>query len=243
MVGSACGGKLLASSEPGADASSRDGAGGGSQGDDNGMSGGSGTGGGSGGNSSGVSSGGFSSSSGGSSTGGGSIGASSSGAGGVTCTSSATGRRGTVCCGTISMTTSCQVGPCPSSAIGPLQLCSSDSECFTPGDTCAPLPVAPTLPIKICSKPTPDAGSGCAALCGGGCCDSTGACLVGAGRHRMRPVRTGMYGLHGQGSRLQRQWRYGGGRRVTRRRAQRRARLTPSSALRRPSRTQRGSRR
>jgi hypothetical protein len=40
-VGSACGGKLLASSEPGADASSGDDAGGGSHGDDNGATGGS----------------------------------------------------------------------------------------------------------------------------------------------------------------------------------------------------------
>jgi hypothetical protein len=48
------------------------------------------------------------------------------------------------------MTTSCQAGPCPSTAIGPLQLCTTAAECSA-GQSCGPIPQAPTLPVKICS--------------------------------------------------------------------------------------------
>jgi hypothetical protein len=57
---------------------------------------------------------------------------------------------GQVLCGSIMMTTNCQAGPCPATAIGPIQLCASADECFVKGDICAPLAAAPTLPIKTC---------------------------------------------------------------------------------------------
>ncbi len=179
----ACGGKLLTSSEPGADASSAArGNGNGSQGDDTTSSGGGNGSGGSGGSVGGSGSGGGSSSGGGafggSSSSGAQGGSSSSGGtpGGVTCTSAAGCRTGTVCCGTIQMTTTCQVGPCPSSPIGPLQLCASTAECVVRGDTCGPIAAAPTLPVKICNAPT--AAQNCTTTCTG-CCDASGTCTMG----------------------------------------------------------------
>jgi hypothetical protein len=55
------------------------------------------------------------------------------------------------------MTTNCQTGPCPNTAIGPIQLCASAAECFTATDTCGPLALDPTLPIKVCNPS--DAGT------------------------------------------------------------------------------------
>jgi hypothetical protein len=88
-----------------------------------------------------------------SSSGGGS-GSSSGGAdamGGVTCMNAAGCPSGQVCCATVMMTTSCQAGPCPSTAIGPIQLCATPAECSIKTDTvCGPIPLAPTLPVKEC---------------------------------------------------------------------------------------------
>lgn len=77
----------------------------------------------------------------------------------LSCTSSAACMTGQVCCGTINSTTQCQVGPCPTTPIGPLQLCTSSSECLPAGGTCGRVPAAPTLPIMICHASF-DAGPG-----------------------------------------------------------------------------------
>jgi hypothetical protein len=181
VVTSACGGKLLTSSEPGADASSpARGNGNASQGDDTATSGG-GSGGSSGGPGNGSTSGGGGN---GSASGGGAVGGSASSGGGssssdggrtVACTTGADCRAGTVCCGTIQMTTNCQRGPCPSTPVGPLQLCASDAECVVPHDSCGPLAEAPSLPIKVCNAPT---ATSCAKTCTG-CCDADGVCTMG----------------------------------------------------------------
>jgi len=71
--------------------------------------------------------------------------------GGVTCMNAAGCPSGQVCCATVMMTTSCQAGPCPSTAIGPIQLCATPAECSIKTDTvCGPIPLAPTLPVKEC---------------------------------------------------------------------------------------------
>ncbi|HTB78429.1 MAG TPA: hypothetical protein VK762_34525 [Polyangiaceae bacterium] len=103
---------------------------------------------------------------------------SSSGASGVTCTTPSQCPGNEVCCATIMMTTNCQLGPCPSTPIGPIQLCTSDTDCLTRGDTCGALAVAPTLPIKICNAPPVDAGMSCSSFCTG-CCDLNGVCNMG----------------------------------------------------------------
>ena len=112
--------------------------------------------------------------------------------GGLACTSAAVCASGQVCCGAITMTANCQAGPCPSTPIGPIQLCATSAECFMAGDTCGPLAVDPSLPVMVCNAPVgaADAGivlivpdSGRASRCGtqncAGCCDSTGSCQPG----------------------------------------------------------------
>jgi hypothetical protein len=82
-------------------------------------------------------------------------GSSSSGgmSGGIACMSAEACPRGTVCCATVQITTTCQVGPCPST----VQLCSTDAECVARGDSCGlddrTLPI--TLPgdFPICNPP------------------------------------------------------------------------------------------
>lgn len=158
MFASACGGKVLAVPGPGEASSKGDG---------------------------GVSvpmgSSGSSSSSGGSSTGGGSASSggsangSSGGGSGMACRNAAECPNGEVCCLEITMTTYCQLGPCPPTGIGPLQLCASAAECLG-GDTCGPVPQAPTLPLKICLLPAADGGyAWCESRCFG-CCDTDGFC-------------------------------------------------------------------
>lgn len=116
---------------------------------------------------------------GGSTSGGGSVGGgSSSGVSGVACTNSAACPAGEVCCGTIMMTTACQSGPCPSTPIGPIQLCTTAAECFVRGDTCGPIPQAPMLPVMICSPSTGATAPSCATTCSG-CCQPDGACNMG----------------------------------------------------------------
>ncbi|MGO9836824.1 MAG: hypothetical protein ACLP1X_21735 [Polyangiaceae bacterium] len=103
--------------------------------------------------------------------------------GGLTCMSAEVCPSGQVCCAAITMTTNCQAGPCPSTPIGPIQLCATSVECFTPRDTCGPLAVDPSLPIMVCNAPARAADSGRASRCGtqncAGCCDSTGTCQPG----------------------------------------------------------------
>jgi hypothetical protein len=82
------------------------------------------------------------SSSGGSSSGGGMDSAAS-----AMCLNSTSCPTGQVCCATIMSTTSCQVGPCPSTPVGPLQLCSTSAECTSP-QVCLTLAVMPA--VKTC---------------------------------------------------------------------------------------------
>jgi hypothetical protein len=76
---------------------------------------------------------------------------------GPTCTKSADCMTGEICCATINATTACQTGPCPSTPIGPLELCATSFECPA-GDTCGPTSSALMLPIMICRAPF-DAGA------------------------------------------------------------------------------------
>jgi len=75
---------------------------------------------------------------------------------GVTCKTSAGCLPGQVCCGAVNMTTSCQTGPCPSTALGPLQLCGIAAECLRTGDTCGPLTADPM--VMVCNAPSGDDG-------------------------------------------------------------------------------------
>ena len=91
-----------------------------------------------------------------------------SGGEGVTCVSACA--PGQICCFTMivpppgvaeppGVTTSCLVGPCPSTpGFGPRQLCSTAAECFTRGDTCGPPRGESTIPVMICSAPIGDGG-------------------------------------------------------------------------------------
>jgi hypothetical protein len=89
---------------------------------------------------------------------------------------------GLVCCITSTQPTSaCLPSPCPSATpIGPVQLCATTAECAA-GDVCAPLTIAGTLMIAMC---TPlDAGNPppCGPqTCTGGCCDTSGMCRSGS---------------------------------------------------------------
>jgi hypothetical protein len=170
MFASGCGGRLLAVPAPG-DASS---------GGDGGVSVPIGAPGSSS-DSGGSSTGGGSASSGGRASNGGSASGSSgssSGGSGMTCHNAAECPNGEVCCLEIPMTTYCQLGPCPQTGVGTLQLCASAAECLG-GDTCGPAPEAPTLPLKICLRPAADGGlAWCASRCVG-CCDTDGSCHTG----------------------------------------------------------------
>ena len=176
VLAAACGGKLLTVPGPGDASSVADDAGGvapvatsGASSSGGGQSGGSST-------SGGTMLGGSASS--GGTMFGGSASSGSGGTSGIQCVSSAGCPAGEVCCGMISMTTSCQRGPCPSTPIGPIQLCGTAAEC-TFGDTCGPIPQAPTLPVKICAPPQDAGAPSCATTCTG-CCDPNGTCLMGA---------------------------------------------------------------
>jgi hypothetical protein len=110
---------------------------------------------------------------------GGSGASSGSGAGSTTmCLRALDCPAGQVCCATPEMTTICQIGSCPGTVIGPLQLCSSPSECLTPGDTCGAPVRSATLPIKVCNAPM--SAAVCASTCTAGCCDANGICNGGA---------------------------------------------------------------
>jgi len=79
-------------------------------------------------------------------------------AGGATCTSKAQCTGPQVCCGGTSFTASCQAPPCPSTPLGPVQLCSSSAECVNPGDQCLPLSIPGVmLPVQV-NRCTPSDG-------------------------------------------------------------------------------------
>jgi hypothetical protein len=77
------------------------------------------------------------------------------------CKTSAACLPGRVCCGTVMLTGTCQLGPCRDlGGVGPIQLCGMSAECLAPADTCGP----PSMPIlvngiTICNPPE-DPGTG-----------------------------------------------------------------------------------
>jgi hypothetical protein len=78
---------------------------------------------------------------------------------GLTCKSSAGCLPGQVCCATVNLTSSCEVGPCPSTPmLGSLQLCGISAECLTPGDICGPVAIAASLGVMVMSCDAPDGG-------------------------------------------------------------------------------------
>jgi hypothetical protein len=84
----------------------------------------------------------------------------------IECRTSAACLPGQVCCGTIDMTSSCQAGPCPSTMLGPLQLCGMSAECLAAGDTCGPLAADPA--VMTCNAPSDDDGSSSSSSSSGG---------------------------------------------------------------------------
>jgi hypothetical protein len=69
----------------------------------------------------------------------------------IACRTSAGCLPGQVCCGTDNVTSSCQVGPCPSTMFGQLQLCGISAECLAKGDTCGPLAQEQSLGVMVCN--------------------------------------------------------------------------------------------
>jgi hypothetical protein len=69
------------------------------------------------------------------------------------CLSAADCATGLVCCATVDLATACQLGPCPETEFGPIQLCASRAECYVHGDYCVPLTIAPETPITECRAP------------------------------------------------------------------------------------------
>lgn len=88
---------------------------------------------------------------------------------GITCRTSAGCLPGQVCCGAINMTmtTSCQAGPCPTTGLGPLQLCGVSAECLAAGDICGPLTANPGLGIMVCNAPGGGDGGSSSSSSGG----------------------------------------------------------------------------
>jgi hypothetical protein len=86
---------------------------------------------------------------------------------GITCRASAGCLPGQVCCGAINMTTSCRAGPCPTTGLGPLQLCGISAECLVAGDICGPLATGPALGIMVCNAPGGNDGGSSSSSSGG----------------------------------------------------------------------------